>query len=72
MRRASPPPRVPPGSSLERSAAGVGAELSNNLDLARKLGINGTPAWVVGDRLLVGAVGREALEAAIAEARKTA
>ena len=29
-----------------------------------------TPAWVVGDRLLVGAVGREALEKAIAEARE--
>lgn len=59
---------VQPGAA----AAGVGEELANNLDLARKLGINGTPAWVVGDRLLVGAVGREALEAAIAEARKTA
>lgn len=51
------------------AAAGAGEELANNLDLARKLGINGTPAWVVGDRLLVGAVGREALEKAIAEAR---
>ena len=52
------------------TAAGAGEELAANLDLARKLGINGTPAWVVGDRLLVGAVGREALEAAIAEARE--
>ncbi|HUQ13336.1 MAG TPA: thioredoxin domain-containing protein [Novosphingobium sp.] len=47
----------------------IAAEISANLDLARKLGINGTPAWVIGDRLLVGAVGREALEAAIGEAR---
>ena len=54
------------------AAAGVSEELANNLDLARKLGINGTPAWVVGDRLLVGAVGREALEKAIAEAREAA
>ncbi len=54
------------------AAAGAGEELDNNLDLARKLGINGTPAWVVGDRLLVGAVGREALEKAIAEAREAA
>lgn len=53
-------------------ATGVSEELANNLDLARKLGINGTPAWVVGDRLLVGAVGREALEKAIAEAREAA
>ena len=54
------------------AASGVSEELANNLDLARKLGINGTPAWVVGDRLLVGAVGREALEKAIAEAREAA
>ena len=54
------------------AGAGVSEELANNLDLARKLGINGTPAWVVGDRLLVGAVGREALEKAIAEAREAA
>ena len=54
------------------AATGVSEELAGNLDLARKLGINGTPAWVVGDRLLVGAVGREALEAAIAEAREAA
>ncbi|MET0178933.1 MAG: DsbA family protein [Novosphingobium sp.] len=46
------------------------AELSKNLALATKLGITGTPAWVVGDRLLVGAVGRDALEQAIVEARK--
>ncbi len=59
---------IQPGAA----AAGAGEELANNLDLARKLGINGTPAWVVGDRLLVGAVGREALEAAIAEAREKA
>ena len=45
------------------------AELARNLDLARQLGISGTPAWVVGDRLLIGAVGRAALERALAEAR---
>lgn len=60
------------GVQTGRVPAGAREELANNLDLARKLGINGTPAWVVGDRLLVGAVGREALEAAIAEARKAA
>ena len=45
-------------------------ELAGNLALAKELGITGTPAWVVGDKLLIGAVGREALESAIAEARK--
>ena len=60
------------GVNPAAGAAGAGEELANNLDLARNLGINGTPAWVVGDRLLVGAVGREALEKAIAEAREAA
>lgn len=45
-------------------------ELARNLDLARRLGINGTPAWIVGDRLITGAVGKEALAEAIASARK--
>lgn len=44
-------------------------ELSNNVALARRLGIDGTPTWIVGDRLLTGAVGYDALRAAIAEAR---
>jgi len=48
------------------------AELAQNMALARSLGITGTPAWVVGDRLLIGAVGREALEQALAEARTRA
>jgi protein-disulfide isomerase len=46
----------------------VNAELSGNLDYARSLGIDGTPSWVVGDQLMTGAVGREALAKAIREA----
>jgi protein-disulfide isomerase len=48
------------------------AEISRNLALASRLGINGTPAWVVGNRLLIGAVGRDRLEEAIAAAREPA
>ena len=66
-------------AGVDRAAAGgmVGSpeftsELSTNLALSRELGISGTPAWVVGNRLLIGAVGRDALEQAIAEARKPA
>lgn len=44
-------------------------ELRRNLELASALGISGTPAWVVGDQLLSGAVGYEALKKAIAEER---
>lgn len=49
----------------------VNAELSGNLDYARSLGIDGTPSWVVGDQLMTGAVGREALAKAIREAEKS-
>lgn len=47
----------------------VRTELNANLDMARQLGIDGTPSWVVGDQLLAGAVGKDALNKAIAEAR---
>lgn len=47
----------------------VEAELKRNVELARKLGFNGTPSWAVGDQLLSGAVGKAALAKAIAEAR---
>jgi protein-disulfide isomerase len=45
------------------------AELRQNLEIARQLGFQGTPSWVIGDRLLSGAVGKDKLAAAIAEAR---
>ncbi len=44
-------------------------ELSRNIELARALGFNGTPAWVVGDTVFTGAVGEEKLAKAVAEAR---
>ncbi len=49
----------------------VEQEIARNLQLASELGISGTPAWVVGDQLLIGAVGHGALKAAIAKARGT-
>ena len=48
----------------------ISDELQQNLALARRLGITGTPSWVVGDQLLSGAIGREKLEAAVAQAAK--
>ena len=44
-------------------------QINTNLDLAQKLRITGTPSWVVGNKLLGGAVGYDELKAAIAEAR---
>ena len=40
-----------------------------NFELARAIGATGTPTFVVGDQVLQGAVGYDALKAAIAEAR---
>ena len=45
------------------------AEIATNLQLQNALRVTGTPSWVVGDRVLSGAVGYDALKAAIAEQR---
>lgn len=60
------------GLDLERARAltkdpRIEAELEANLALARELRLDGTPAWVVGEQLLTGAVGKAALAKAIAE-----
>jgi len=44
--------------------------LKRNYELAETLGIKGTPAFLVGDQLIPGAVGVEKLKQAIAAARK--
>lgn len=51
------------------ASAPVAAEIGKNLRLAGALGMSGTPAWVIGDRILSGAVGREALAGAVRAAR---
>lgn len=45
-------------------------EISRNLQTAGQLGMTGTPSWVVGNRVLSGAVTLEAMKAAIADARR--
>lgn len=50
----------------------IEAELRRNMELAQQLGFKGTPSWVVGDTVLMGALPKEELAKAIAEARKTA
>lgn len=47
----------------------VKAKIESNLDLAQKLNINGTPAFIVGDKLMPGAVDQTTFAQAIAEAR---
>ena len=50
----------------------IEAELKRNFQLAGQLGATGTPLFVIGDRVLNGAVGYDALKEAIAAARKKA
>jgi len=43
--------------------------IEDNYQLASRLGVEGTPAFVIGDRLIPGAVGKDRLEELIEEAR---
>ena len=45
-------------------------EIERNLQLGSALGLTGTPSYVIGDQILSGAVGYEALKAAVAKARE--
>lgn len=56
-------------TARDLSSSTLKAELQKNLELGRALGLTGTPAYVVGDRILSGAVGYDELKKAIAEAR---
>jgi protein-disulfide isomerase len=47
----------------------IQAQIDANLKLAQQLGVQGTPAMVVGDEMLPGAVDVAELKAAVAEAR---
>jgi protein-disulfide isomerase len=55
-----------------RTDATIDAELKRNFQLAGQLGATGTPVFVIGDRVMNGAVGYDALKEAIAAARKKA
>jgi protein-disulfide isomerase len=56
------PPEPKPDNEIE-------AELKRNFQLAGQLGATGTPLFVIGDRVMNGAVGYDALKQAIAAAR---
>ncbi|WP_380873430.1 outer membrane protein [Sphingomonas sp. DBB INV C78] len=55
--------------AADDKAADIQAEIEANIEMARGLQLSGTPAFVVGNQLLPGAVGYDALKKAIAEAR---
>mgnify|MGYP003766489031 CR=1 FL=1 len=83
MHRALFAANTPDAAARARAAASVGVtidsatvgapaiseELDRNLRIARQLGFDGTPSWVIGDRVLSGAVGYDQLREAIAAAR---
>jgi len=51
------------------SSPEVRATLEENLKLAESLGMNGTPSYVIGKQVVIGAVGAEALREKISNAR---
>ncbi len=60
------------GLDMARAAADAASppvtqEIERNADLARSLGFNGTPAWIAGRKPIGGAVGYDALKAALDE-----
>ncbi|WP_395665579.1 DsbA family protein [Methylocella sp.] len=59
-------------AKLEKDAAGpdVQKAIAQSEDLARQLNISGTPSYVIGDEVVVGAVGYAELQAKIANVRK--
>ncbi len=65
------------GLDTERLKADMASEdieaiIRRNHDLAQRLGINGTPAFVFGDTLVPGAVDAETMRSLVAKARDTA
>lgn len=51
------------------SSPDIAAEVTANLDLQRKLRLTGTPSWVIGNRVAIGAVGYDELKKLIADQR---
>lgn len=49
----------------------IEAQIAENYRLADALGIRGTPAFVIGEQLIPGAVGEDSLKASIAAARSS-
>ena len=55
---------------VDMESDGVKQQIEKTYDLARGLNINGTPAFVIGDRIIPGAVDIETLKTLIRQARQ--
>lgn len=67
---------VKAGVDLAKAQEAIGrrsfdSHLQANHQLAATIGISGTPGWVIGDRVIDGAVGHAALASAVEEARES-
>ena len=54
----------------DRADPAFNEQIDENLNMARTLGIQGTPGFVIGDQLIRGYVGLEGLKEAIKTARE--
>ena len=57
-------------AEADASSEVVSAEIEANLAMMQKLGVGGTPAFIIGDQILEGALGYDALKQAVADVRK--
>lgn len=56
-------------ATRDQSSPRIAGEIAKNLEVAGKLGITGTPSWIIGNRVLSGAQPYEALAEAVKAAR---
>ena len=61
----------PKAVTAGQHAPAVQSEIDRNLELARTLNLSGTPSFIIGDKVLSGAVGYDELKKAIAKARES-
>ena len=54
-------------AEADAASQAVSTEIARNLELARALGFDGTPAWIAGGKPIGGMVGYDKLKAALAE-----
>lgn len=57
-------------AAKDANSSEVLAELEANVQLMQQIGVNGTPTFVVGNTILEGALGHDALKDAVTKARK--
>jgi protein-disulfide isomerase len=57
-------------AARDAASSEVNEEIERNLAMMQQIGFNGTPTFIIGDQMLEGALGFDALKAAVEKARK--